>query len=152
MDIGFAAWLWSLSLIVITISVHATGVVMVAFGSVRIRARLEGRELSLQYVIPTVIAVIATIGLLLSVLHGIEAAIWAAAYLWLGALDSPADALLYSVDSMATRGHTALTLLRHWEMMGALEAANGNLLFGVSTAYIFTVMLTYWPLLRGRTL
>ena len=151
MDIDFAraAWLWSLLLVVITISVHATGVVAVALANVRMRAWLESRDLGLRYLIPTIIAVIATIGLLLAVLHGIEAAVWAAVYLWLGALDSPTDAILYSVDSMATRGASGLTL-RHGQMMGALEAANGNLLFGLSTAYIFTVMLMYWPLLRRR--
>ena len=35
---------------------------------------------------------------MLAVLHGIEAAIWAAAYVWLGALDFPKDAILYSVE------------------------------------------------------
>ena len=30
-------------------------------------------------------------------------------------------------------------------MMGALEAVNGMLLFGISTAYIFAVMQSYWP-------
>jgi hypothetical protein len=152
MDIDSArsAWFWGLSLIVITMSVHATGVVMVAFGNVRIRAWLEGQELGLGRVIPIVIVVIVAIGLLMAVLHGIETTIWAAAYLWIGALDSIADAMLYSVDSMATRGASGLTL-RHWQMMGALEAADGNLLFGLSTAYIFTVMLVYWPLLRRRT-
>jgi hypothetical protein len=34
--------------------------------------------------------------------------------------------------------------------MGALEAADGMLLFGISTAYIFTVMQTYWPLITRR--
>ena len=39
----------------------------------------------------------------------------------------------------------------HWRMMGALEAIDGMLLFGISTAYIFTVMQGYWPLMtRGR--
>ena len=38
------------------------------------------------------------VGLLLAVLHGIEAAFWAAAYVWLGALDSPEAAILYSVE------------------------------------------------------
>jgi len=42
--------------------------------------------------------VFTAMGLLLAVLHGIEAAFWAAAYLWLGALDSPGAAILYSVD------------------------------------------------------
>jgi hypothetical protein len=30
--------------------------------------------------------------------------------------------------------------------MGALEAADGMLLFGISTAYIFAVMQLYWPM------
>jgi len=41
-------------------------------------------------------------GLLLAVVHGVECGIWAVAYLWLGALDSPLDALLFSVDSLST--------------------------------------------------
>ena len=32
-------------------------------------------------------------------------------------------------------------------MMGALEAADGMLLFGISTAYIFAAMQMYWPML-----
>ena len=99
--------------------------------------------------IPLIIGIIAAVGLLLAVLHGIEAAIWAAAYVWLGALDSPNDAILYSVDSMTTRGASGLTLQQHWRMMGALELANGMLLFGISTAYIFAVMQIYWPMLSG---
>ena len=42
-------------------------------------------------------------------------------------------------------------LQRHWQMMGVLEGANGALLFGISTAYIFGVMQVYWPMLRNRT-
>jgi hypothetical protein len=70
--------------------------------------------------------------------------------LWLGALGSPIDAMLYSVDSMSTRGASGLTLQRHWQMMGALEASDGMLLFGISTAYIFAVMHVYWPMLARR--
>jgi hypothetical protein len=78
---------------------------------------------------------------------GVEAAIWAAAYVWLGALGSLTDAVLYSLDSMTTRGASGLTLAPHWQMMGALEAANGMLLFGISTAYIFAEMQVYWSML-----
>jgi hypothetical protein len=35
----------------------------------------------------------------------------------------------------------------HWRMMGALEATDGMLLFGISTSYIFTVMQIYWRLM-----
>jgi len=141
-----ASWTWGLSLIVLTITIHATAVVMMALAGAQIRARLERRRLGLRCVIPIVIGVLALVGLLLVVLHGVEAAIWAAAYLWLGALGSPTDAVLYSVGAMTTAG-SALTLAGHWRMVGALESAGGMLLFGISTAYMFAVMQVYWPML-----
>jgi len=102
---------------------------------------LSGRALDIE-----IERVLALVGLLLVVLHGVEAAIWAAAYLWLGALGSPTDAVLYSVGAMTTAG-SALTLAGHWRMVGALESAGGMLLFGISTAYMFAVMQVYWPML-----
>jgi hypothetical protein len=72
--------------------------------------------------------------------------LWAAAYWWLGALSSP------SVDSMSTRGASGLLLERHWRMMGALEATDGMLLFGISAAHIFAMLQAYWSLMtRGRS-
>ncbi len=143
-------WTWGLSLIVLTVAIHAIGVVVLALVSLRIRARLGDRRLGLRYVIPIVIGLVAAAGLLLAVLHGMEAAIWAAAYVWLGAIASPLEAILYSVDSMSTRGASGLTLHGHWRMMGALEAVDGMLLFGISTAYIFALMQSYWPMLSRR--
>ena len=35
-------------------------------------------------------------------------------------------------------------------MMGALEAMDGMLLFGISTAYIFGMMQAYWPMMTRR--
>ena len=101
----------------------------------------------MENLIAIVICAIGVIGLLLAMLHGIECGIWAAAYLWLGALGSPLDALLFSLNSMSTRGASGLTLQRPWQMMGALEAINGMLLFGVSTAYLFSVMQVFWSML-----
>jgi hypothetical protein len=143
-------WIWGLSLIALTIAIHAIGVVALAIVSLRIRVRMANRCLGPRYVIAIVIGLVAAAGLLLAVLHGIEAAIWAAAYVWLGAIDSPLEAILYSVDSMSTRGASGLTLHGHWRMMGALEAFDGMLLFGISTAYIFALMQGYWPLLSRR--
>jgi hypothetical protein len=140
-------WTWGLSLIALTIAIHTMGVVMMSLVGFRIRDKLDTRNLGLRQVIPIVIGVVGVVGLLLAVLHGIEAAIWAAAYLWLGAINLPEDAILYSADSMTTRGASGLMLQQHWQIMGALEAADGMLLFGISTAYIFAVMQVYWPLL-----
>ena len=148
--LGQTSWRWGLSLIALTLAIHATAVVMMAFVTMRIRARLKTRDVNLWNLVAMLICIIVVTGLLLAMLHAIECGIWAAAYLWLGALDSPIDALLFSVDSMSTRGSSGLTLQRHWQMMGALEAINGMLLFGVSAAYIFAVMQAYWSMLAAH--
>jgi hypothetical protein len=143
------SWGWGLSLIALTMAIHATAVVLLAFVGVRIRAWLETRDYDLWKLIAFFIYMVVVSGLLLAVLHGLECGIWAAAYWWLGAVDSFMDALLYSVDSMSTRGASGLTLQPHWKMMGALEAVDGMLLFGVSAAYIFAVMHVYWSVLAA---
>ena len=42
---------------------------------------------------------------------------------------------------MSTRGSSGLVLTGDWRLMGVLEAADGMLLFGVSTAFAFAVIL-----------
>jgi hypothetical protein len=39
-------------------------------------------------------------------------------------------------------------LLPHWQMMGAMEAADGMIMFGISKAFIFDMMQSYWPLFQ----
>ncbi len=92
-------WLWGLSLIALTMAVHLTGVTLLVSVLHRFRVRLESRSLGFPHVVEMMVAAFTAMGLLLAVLHGIEAAFWAAAYLWLGAVDSPGTAILYSVDS-----------------------------------------------------
>ena len=145
--LGNPSWRWGLSLIVLTMTIHSAAVLIMAFVGARIRVELETRRRRQWNLIAIQICATALIGLLLAVLHGIECGIWAAAYLWLGAIDSPTDALLYSIDSMATLGASGLTLQRPWQLMGGLEAVNGMILFGVSTAYLFAVMQVYWSML-----
>ena len=130
----------------LTIAIHVTGIALMAFASVRIRVRLEKHNrFEAGQVFAIVIGLVGAVGLLLGALHGIEAVLWAAAFWWLGALDSPADAILYSVDSISTRGASGLMLERRWRMMGALEAMDGVLLFGISTAFIFAAIQAFWP-------
>jgi hypothetical protein len=134
------SWISGLSLIALTIAIHAMGIAFMGFKMRSIRGRLENRDRSLIRASVILIGAIGINGLLLAVLHGVEAAVWAEAYLLLGAFNSPGDAILYSLDSMTTRGASGLALQQHWRMMGALEASDGMLLFGISTAFLFAVM------------
>jgi hypothetical protein len=122
--------------------IHATGIAFMVRMLRGIRDRFQSANVQ-RHALPILISLIGAIGLLLAVLHGIEAGVWAMIYWWLGALGSPGEALLYSVDSIATRGASGLRLEQPWRMMGALEGADGMLLFGISTAFIFAVMQGY---------
>ena len=143
-----SSWTWGLCLIVLTTAIHSLGIVLMSILGLRIRAGLMRRRIAFWQGVATLTGLIAAIGLSLAVLHGIEAAIWAAAYLGLSALDTAAEAMLFSVNSMTTLGASGLVLHQHWQIMGALEAVAGMLMFGISTAYIFAVMQLYWPLLQ----
>lgn len=133
----------------LTVAFHTTGVVLMAFVGTRIRVRVEKQKLNPLRVIAILSGVIAAVAVILAVLHGLEAMLWAAAYLWLGAFGSYIDALLYSLGTM-TSASTA-EVGSQWHMVSALDAMDGALLFGISTAFIFTVMQDCWPMLsRGR--
>jgi hypothetical protein len=143
-------WAWGLGLIVLTTAVHTLGVVMLGLAAVRMKNRLERRATSAPRAIMILTGVIGAAGLLLAILHGTEYAIWAVAYLRIGALDTPWQAMLYSIDSMTTRGASGLSLTPHWRMMGALEAADGMILFGLSTAFLFALVQSFWSLFMIR--
>ena len=70
--------------------------------------------------------------------------IWASAYRLLGALPDYKLAMLYSLNALTSYGHENLQLAPHWQMMGALEALNGWILFGLTTAFLFNVMQKAW--------
>jgi hypothetical protein len=56
--------------------------------------------------------------------------------------------MLYSLSAMTAYGHANLYLQAHWQLMGALEAVNGMLLFGLTTAFLFAMIQGVWPLGR----
>jgi hypothetical protein len=72
------------------------------------------------------------------------------AYRFLGALPDYRSAMLYSLNAMTSYGHTDLRLDEHWRLMGAMEALNGWLLFGLSTAFLFAVVARVFSALEER--
>jgi hypothetical protein len=70
-------------------------------------------------------------------LHAAEATIWAFVYQSLGALPDGKSAMLYSLSAMTSYGHEHFDLANHWQLMGALEALNGMILFGLTTAFLY---------------
>ena len=83
--------------------------------------------------------------LLATLLHGIETFIWAVAYIFIGALPDLRSGMLYSLGAMTTYGHQSLYLEDRWRLLGTLEALNGWLLFGLSTAFLFWLIQEVSP-------
>ncbi|MBS0560790.1 MAG: hypothetical protein JSR21_12115 [Proteobacteria bacterium] len=144
------SWLWGLALTALTIVVHAVGIVILSRWLEHVRAVVMRRRRSRLRDSISGTTVVGTVALLLAALHGLEAAMWALALLWLGAIATPHEAILFSLDSMATRGASGLKLASEWQLLGALEASAGMLAYGVSTAYIFAILLRIMPLLGMR--
>lgn len=94
-------------------------------------------------------AVMGIAVLLITVLHAVEGLVWAAAYWLLGALPDARSSVLFSFGAMTTYGGSNLDLQGHWRLMGALEALNGIILFGLTTAFLFSMIQEVW-LAGGR--
>ena len=132
-------WLWSLPLIASTVLVHGAGLVLI---QKYIVLRLPVRD---HQSIVAFASVAVASAILLTVLLGVEAGAWAAAYLAVGARPDFASAMLYSLSAMTSYGHANVYLAEHWQLMGALEALNGVMLFGLTTAFLVSLLQSNWP-------
>jgi hypothetical protein len=140
-----------LALIVLTIAIHTTAVVVMAFGlETRIRVRADKHTAERLRAVPTTIGHIGAVALILAALHGLEGLLWALAYWGLGAIDSVTDASVYALATMTTFDVPGLTVPARFQMLSALQAVNGVLLFGISTAFLFAVIQAHWRLLSHR--
>ncbi len=90
------------------------------------------------------VVVMGATTLLATTLHALEALFWAAAYLLLGALPDLKTSMLYSLNAITSYGHHELLLEERWRLMGAIEALNGWLLFGLTTAFLFGMLERVW--------
>ena len=76
----------------------------------------------------------------LVLVHTVEVWLYALAYLAVGALHEFEAALYFSTTSFTTIGYGDVVLDHKWRLVGAIEGANGLLLFGWSTAFLFSVI------------
>ena len=142
----FASWSLGLALIVLTIAIHTTAVVLMAFG-LESKIRPGPPMIDRRRAVPIVIARIGAVAVALAALHGLEGVLWALAYWWLGALDSFTQASTYALATLTTFEIPGLTLPPRFQMISALQAVNGVLLFGITTAFLFAVIEVHWRLL-----
>jgi hypothetical protein len=133
-------WVWSMPLIIVTVIFHAytLGLLNQAVSFV---LKGHGKKHLVDWVS---LSVVGGTALCATALQGVEASLWAIAYCLLGALPDRKSAMLYSLGAMTTSGSAYLSLESRWRLMGSLEALNGWILFGLTTAFLFTVIQEVW--------
>jgi hypothetical protein len=121
--------------ILCTIFIHAMSVAA-SLKIVRRERRLgrTGRSFWSDFPV-VVIAMLATLAA-----HLIEIALWAEVFVLCGEFPYFGTAYYHSAVNYTTLGYGDLVMTPHWRFLGPLEAANGMLLFGVSTAMVFALI------------
>jgi hypothetical protein len=86
-------------------------------------------------------AIVVVAMLFAFVAHLIEIALWAGLFVICGEFREFGIAYYFSAVNYTTLGYGDLIMSPSWRLLGPLEAADGALMFGVSTAMIFTVIV-----------
>jgi len=86
------------------------------------------------------IAIVGRAIALALVAHLIEMAVWAVLFVMCGEFSDFGTAYYHSAVNYTTLGYGDIVMSASWRLLGPLEATNGLLLFGVTTAMVFAIM------------
>ena len=133
----------SIVLVAITVVIHAYGT---HHWMLFMKLRFIGPDgnFKTNKVLPAIIWTAVT----LLMLHVIEVIVWALAYRALtpiSSLDTLEKAIYFSVVTFTTLGYGDITLPeQEWRILSGIEALNGILLVGWTTAFLFAVVQRSW--------
>ena len=72
--------------------------------------------------------------------HLFQVAIWAMLFMFLGEFNDFLTAYYHSTVNFASLGYGDIVMSEKWRLLGALEASNGVLMFGLSAGTMLSVM------------
>ncbi len=120
---------------VLTIFIHgASGRAMVALVVRALRRGVAGVGFGMDVV------VIAFAAMTLLTAHLLEVMVWAAALMLCGEFHGLVPAFYHSAVNYTTLGYGDIVMSPRWRLMGPLEALDGMLMVGISTAALFAVI------------
>ena len=119
-------------LMALCVAIHASGLSW-ALQNLR-RSSLRGSRLWRSTALFIVVAVWIVL------LHLIEISVWAAMYVWNGAIADLPSAFYFSAVTYTTTGYGDIVLPKEWRLDGAVEALTGILMCGWSTGFFFAIV------------
>lgn len=105
--------------------------------------RFVVRRLERESSRPGILTDLGMVSIVLSVLlagHLMQFATWALLFMALGEFGDLQTAYYHSVVNFTSLGYGDIVMSPRWRLLGALEAANGVLMFGVTTGGLMAVM------------
>ena len=82
--------------------------------------------------------------------NGVQVSIWGALFYFLGEFDDYGAAVYHSWVNYVTLGYGDVVMSERWRPLGPLEAANGILMFGVSTSVMTAAVFDVIKTKRGE--
>jgi hypothetical protein len=121
-------------LILLTTAVHAGGMSL-AFRSIRNHEAIAGSRSHLGRVFE-----VGRVVLIMYLVAIVEVLIWGAAYLVFGSVEGIEKAIYFSAVTFTTLGYGDVVLDGSRRLLSAIEAVNGIIMFGWSTAIVIAVV------------
>jgi hypothetical protein len=94
--------------------------------------------------------ILVSVLLLLFAGHLVQIAVWALLFFGFGEFGDFATSFYHSTVNFATLGYGDIVMSERWRLLGALQAASGVLMFGLSTGTLFAVMSQLFQRPRAR--
>jgi len=79
----------------------------------------------------------------LTTLHLLQSVIWGVVYLFtpqITELSNLSDAVYFSIVTFTTLGYGDISIASHWRLLSGIEAINGIMLIGWSTAILYSLL------------
>jgi len=115
--------------------IHLTTLIRLLEWLLRKKAKFDRRH-GFRHFTPLLLFVFSII----TVLHILEACIWAAFYASYKLFPDWETSIYFSLGSYTTIGYGDVVLPQNWRILGGIEGITGVLLCGVSTAIIFAIV------------
>ena len=122
-------------LIIVTSIVHGMFTILVLYSLHWARARgLDKKSITLRG------SLISAVVLVLCYASLVEAAVWAYAYVLVGAISTFESALYFAIVTFTTLGYGDVLVGSDWHLLASMQAANGIILFGWTTAIVVSLI------------
>jgi hypothetical protein len=125
----------AVALMALCVVIHAAGIAG-ALRRLRLPRKVQGFWPSTRLFIVVAVWVV--------LLHLIEISVWAAAYVWNGAIADMQSALYFSAVTYTTTGYGDIVLAPRWRLDGGIEALTGILMCGWSTGFFFAMVNRFY--------